>query len=61
MMAMANEHIVGDMVEANEFPELSDRYGVQGVPKTVINEEFEVMGGQPEEVFLQEVLRAAGM
>lgn len=35
-MAIANEHIAADMVEAQEFPELAREYGVYGVPKTVI-------------------------
>ena len=37
-MAMLNDNVTGDMVEAVEFPDLSDKYGVSGVPKTVINE-----------------------
>ncbi|MGM0410807.1 MAG: protein disulfide oxidoreductase [Bacillota bacterium] len=37
-MAMLNDKVTGDMVEAVEFPDLSDKYGVSGVPKTIINE-----------------------
>jgi len=32
-MAQLNPHITGDVIEANEFPELSQRFGVMGVPK----------------------------
>ncbi|BAS25993.1 glutaredoxin [Limnochorda pilosa] len=46
------------MIEASEFPELSRRYGVYGVPKTIINETEEVEGAVPESVFLEAVLRA---
>ncbi|MFW5856013.1 MAG: thioredoxin family protein, partial [Bacillota bacterium] len=37
-MAMVNSRISGEMVEAIEFPDLSDKYNVSGVPKTVIND-----------------------
>ena len=38
MMAMESDMVVGDMVEATEFPHLSQKYQVMGVPRTVINE-----------------------
>jgi len=57
-MAMANEHIRADMVEATEFPELSDRYGVYGVPKTVINDVEEQEGAVPENIIAQKILSA---
>jgi len=58
--AMVNEHITADMVEAQEFPELSRRYGVYGVPRTVINEETHIEGAVPESIGILYVLRAAG-
>lgn len=57
-LAMENENIVADMVEAMEFPQLSQKYGVQGVPKTVVNEDVDFVGALPEAAFVQEVLRA---
>ena len=36
------------MIEANEFPELSQRFNVMGVPKTVINGVQELVGTPPE-------------
>ena len=36
-MAMLNPLILADVIEANEFQELSERYGVRTVPKTIIN------------------------
>jgi len=56
--AMASEHITGDMVEISEFPHLAVKYQVQGVPKTVINETFDLVGGQTELAFAQKVLEA---
>jgi protein-disulfide isomerase len=47
-MAQLNPRITADVIEANEFPELSHRFGVMGVPKTVINGVQELVGAQPE-------------
>lgn len=57
-MAMESPQIRADMIEANEFAELSNKYGVYGVPKTVINEVEEVEGAVPEATFLSHVLAA---
>ena len=46
--AMYNKNIIGDMVEVAEFPYLSNKYDVQGVPKAVFNDDFELTGAQPE-------------
>ena len=37
-LAFLNEHVRADMIDAAEFPTLVERYHVQGVPRTVINE-----------------------
>jgi alkyl hydroperoxide reductase subunit F len=37
-LAFLNEHVRADMIDAAEFPTLVERYQVQGVPRTVINE-----------------------
>ena len=57
-MAIENEKITADMVEAIEFPHLAQKYQVMGVPKTIINEKTEVVGLVPEEVFLEEIKKA---
>jgi glutaredoxin-like protein len=57
--AMENSLIQADMVEVSEFPQLAVKYGVMGVPKTVINENVELVGLQPEEEFLRQVQAAA--
>ncbi|MCB2198711.1 thioredoxin family protein [bacterium] len=57
-MAFESEKVKADMVEATEFPDLSMRYNVQGVPRTVINDDFSLEGMMPEQAVLQEVLKA---
>ncbi len=57
-MAVANEWIQADMVEATEFPQLANKYRVQGVPKTIINEEIPVEGAVPEAVLVARILQA---
>jgi len=57
-MAIEFPNVSADIVEANEFPELSRRYGVSGVPKTVINDRVEFTGAVPEPQFLQAIQQA---
>ena len=57
-LAIENEHITADVVEASEFIDMAQLYRVQGVPKTVVNDRIEIMGAVPEPRFLQEVLKA---
>lgn len=55
---MATEHplITATCVEATEFPELSRKYRVTGVPKTVANG-VELLGALPEEMFVSSIVR----
>ena len=47
------------MVEAMEFPELSDRFNVGGVPQTTINEgDGTLVGAAPEEYLVAEIIKA---
>jgi predicted DsbA family dithiol-disulfide isomerase len=55
-MAFANKNITAFAVEATEFPDLARRYRVTGVPKTVVNEETEILGGLPQDAFVQQAL-----
>ncbi len=57
-LALANERITADMVEATEFPHLAYKYAVRGVPKVVINEDTSFEGALPEAMFVQSVLQA---
>ncbi len=56
-MAIANPHIVADVVEVSEFPDLAQRYMVRGVPKTVINDTVEFLGNVPEATFVEHIQR----
>ncbi|MBE3557411.1 MAG: thioredoxin family protein [Firmicutes bacterium] len=57
-MALESEHVHADMIEAQEFPDLAQRYNVYGVPKSVINETIRIEGAVAEEQFLEKVLEA---
>jgi predicted DsbA family dithiol-disulfide isomerase len=56
--ALESPWVEAEMVEAMEFFELSDRYGVSGVPHTVINYGVgNVIGAVPEERLFAEIKR----
>ena len=56
-MAYANANITSAAIEATEFMDLTRRYRVTGVPKTIVNETVEIMGALPEEMFVRAVLQ----
>jgi len=60
-MAVASPLVSARTVEANEFPELSTRFGVQGVPRIVVNEQGAFVGALPEPQFVQAILQLAGV
>jgi len=51
-MAFASPHVTAVAVEATEFPDLARKYRVTGVPKTVVNDQVEIMGAVPQEMFV---------
>ena len=55
-MAFANPLITAFAVEATEFPDLARRYHVTGVPKTVVNDDIEILGALPQDEFVQQAL-----
>ena len=58
-MAIESPLVQAEMVEAMEFPELSDRHGVSGVPQTTINDGAgHVIGAVPEDHLVEEIRRA---
>lgn len=57
-LAMINPHIKAECIEATEFPDLSQKYDVYGVPKSIINEDFQFEGAAPEAVFVRNLLKA---
>jgi thioredoxin family protein len=60
-MAIENSLVRADMIEANEFPELSQRYSVYGVPLTVANDQVRLEGGAPEAYFVPHLLQELGI
>lgn len=54
-LALMNKNIDAEMIEAETFGELSDRFNVSSVPKIVINDKYEFVGNQPIQVFLSEI------
>lgn len=58
-MAMESPMVQAEMVEAMEFPELSSKHGVSGVPQTTINDGAgHLVGAVPEQQLLAEILRS---
>ena len=57
-MAVASPMVRADMVEAQEFPHLSIKYQVMGVPRTVINETVHIEGAAPEPMVLEKMMEA---
>ena len=55
-MAFASSQVTAFAVEATEFPDLARRYQVSAVPKTVVNEQTEVLGALPEDAYLDQAL-----
>ena len=55
-MAMESPLVTAEMVEAMEFPELSDKFEVSGVPQTTINNGAgTVVGAVPEQNLIREI------
>jgi predicted DsbA family dithiol-disulfide isomerase len=55
-MAFASPNITAYAVEATEFPDLARRYKVTGVPKTIVNDDVEILGALPEDAFVEQAL-----
>ncbi len=48
--------MTADMVEATEFPALSQLHQVRGVPRTIINDKMAIEGAMPEKHYLDRIL-----
>jgi glutaredoxin-like protein len=57
-VALESHHISAEVIEANEFPELSQRYQVRGVPTTIIDEKMGFAGSVPEDLLVDTIERA---
>ena len=58
-LAYASEKVWGEMIEAQEFPELSQRFQIHGVPDTIVNQgAARILGAQPLSAFLEAIQQA---
>lgn len=55
-LAIDCDLIKADVIESSEFPDLSMKYNVIGVPKVIINEKTEFVGAFNEDLFAEQVL-----
>lgn len=55
--AIKNPKIVATLIEADEYPDLSQRYNVYGVPRTVINDTDAIEGAVPPNALLEKLAR----
>jgi hypothetical protein len=55
-MAVESEQVSASIVGAAEFPEDVRKYRISGVPKTVVNDSVEILGAQPESIYVSEAL-----
>lgn len=62
-LALGNDAIIAEGVEANEFPVLSGRFRISSVPDTIIDGSGRnrVLGAQPKRQFVEAVRAAAGV
>jgi glutaredoxin-like protein len=60
-LALASPRITAITVSAGEFPRLATAFGVQGVPRTVVNRRGAFVGALPEPAFVDAVLQLAGV
>lgn len=58
-LAVESPLITASCVEATEFMDLSRRFRVTGVPKTVVNGSIEILGALPEDQFVRTVVGAS--
>jgi glutaredoxin-like protein len=57
--AVESTHVIADVVEMSEFPDLAAQYRVRGVPKIVMNDTVGLVGAQPETALVEAILKAA--
>ncbi len=44
MMAVESEHLIADVIETTEFPQLSQKHRMMSGPKIVVNEKTQFVG-----------------
>ncbi len=58
-LAVESDMIRADVIDAQEFPTLAQKYGVIGVPKIIINEKVEFTGAFNEDLFAEHAVLGA--
>ncbi len=58
-LAVESDMIRADVIDAQEFPALAQKYGVIGVPKIIINEKVEFTGAFNEDLFAEHAVLGA--
>ncbi len=59
-LAMASPRVTADVIVANDFPDMAERYDVTAVPKVVIDDERGFVGALPEDEFVAAVFESTG-
>ncbi len=57
-MAVESTFVTADIVEASEFPELSNKFNVMGVPLSVVNSKERVEGAAPPNMIVEAIQKA---
>ena len=57
-LAMLTDKVRGEMIEAQEFPVLSNTYSVSAVPRVVINENTYFEGALPDAQYIDKIKEA---
>jgi glutaredoxin-like protein len=60
-LAVESPLVSASAIDATNYPDLVRRYGVTGVPKTIINDTIEIMGAVDEAALVNTVLSVAAM
>jgi len=55
-MAMESDKITATSIEAQEFVDLSRKYRVMAVPRTIINDTEVIEGAMPESMFVKQIV-----
>lgn len=59
MLALESPMVQAEGIEAMEFQDLAEKFGVSGVPHTTINDGAgEMVGAAPEQILIAEIKRA---
>jgi len=58
-LAVESDMIRADVIDSSEFPALTQKYGVIGVPKIIINEKIDFVGAFSEDLFAEHVVLGA--